>query len=53
MHRLSGFGLPINQLLGAPERLLDERRRRSTREHRLVYHIEAGVLQIAQCRFHY
>jgi toxin YoeB len=27
--------------------------RRITREHRLVYRIEAGVLQIAQCRFHY
>lgn len=27
--------------------------RRITREHRLVYRIEAGVLQIAQCRLHY
>jgi toxin YoeB len=27
--------------------------RRINREHRLVYRIEAGVLQIAQCRFHY
>jgi len=27
--------------------------RRVNREHRLVYRVEAGVLQIAQCRFHY
>ena len=27
--------------------------RRITREHHLVYRIEADVLQIAQCRFHY
>ncbi len=27
--------------------------RRINREHRLVYRVEAGVLQIAQCRFHY
>ncbi|HEV8519081.1 MAG TPA: Txe/YoeB family addiction module toxin, partial [Burkholderiales bacterium] len=27
--------------------------RRITREHRLVYRIGAGLLQIAQCRFHY
>ena len=27
--------------------------RRITREHRLVYRVEKGVLQIAQCRFHY
>ena len=43
--------------LGKPEPLKRNLRgfwsRRITREHRLVYHIEAGVLQIAQCRFHY
>lgn len=42
--------------LGKPERLKRNLRgfwsRRVTREHRLVYRIEAGVLQIAQCRFH-
>ena len=27
--------------------------RRINREHRLVYRVEKGVLQIAQCRFHY
>ena len=27
--------------------------RRITREHRLIYRVEGGVLQIAQCRFHY
>lgn len=27
--------------------------RRITREHRLVYRINRGVLQIVQCRFHY
>lgn len=27
--------------------------RRITGEHRLVYRIEAGVIFIAQCRFHY
>ena len=27
--------------------------RRITREHRLVYRVESGVLQIAQCRLHY
>ena len=27
--------------------------RRITREHWLVYRVERGVLQIAQCRFHY
>ena len=27
--------------------------RRVTREHRLVYKVEAGTLYIAQCRFHY
>jgi toxin YoeB len=43
--------------LGKPEPLKRNLRgfwsRRITREHRLVYHIEAGILQIAQCRFHY
>ena len=43
--------------LGKPEPLTRNLRgfwsRRITREHRLVYHIEARVLQIAQCRFHY
>lgn len=27
--------------------------RRVTREHRLVYRVKGGDLQIAQCRFHY
>ena len=27
--------------------------RRITGEHRLVYRVEAGVVFIAQCRFHY
>jgi toxin YoeB len=27
--------------------------RRITREHRLVYRVKAGELQVAQCRFHY
>jgi toxin YoeB len=27
--------------------------RRITKEHRLVYRVEAGTLFIAQCRFHY
>ena len=43
--------------LGKPEPLKRNLRgfwsRRITREHRLVYRIERGVLQIAQCRFHY
>jgi len=43
--------------LGKPEPLKRNLRgfwsRRITREHRLVYRIEAGVVQIAQCRFHY
>ncbi len=26
---------------------------RITKEHRLVYRVEAGVIYIAQCRFHY
>ena len=43
--------------LGKPEPLKRNLRgfwsRRITREHRLVYRIDAGVLQIAQCRFHY
>jgi len=43
--------------LGKPEPLKRNvrgfRSRRITREHRLVYRIEPGVMQIAQCRFHY
>ena len=43
--------------LGKPEPLKRNLRgfwsRRITREHRMVYRIEAGLLQIAQCRFHY
>jgi toxin YoeB len=43
--------------LGKPEPLKRNLRgfwsRRITREHRLVYRIVAGELQIAQCRFHY
>lgn len=27
--------------------------RRITQEHRLVYRVEKGELQIAQCRYHY
>jgi len=43
--------------LGKPEPLKHNLRgfwsRRLTREHRLVYRVEAGALQIAQCRLHY
>ena len=43
--------------LGKPEPLKRNLRgfwsRRINREHRLVYRVEAGVLHIAQCRFHY
>jgi toxin YoeB len=43
--------------LGKPEPLKRNLRgfwsRRITREHRLVYRVEASVLQIVQCRFHY
>ena len=43
--------------LGKPEPLKRNLRgfwsRRINREHRLVYRVETGVLQIAQCRFHY
>ena len=43
--------------LGKPEPLKRNvrgfRSRRITREHRLVYRIEPGVMQIALCRFHY
>ena len=43
--------------LGKPELLKRNLRgfwsRRINREHRLVYRVETGVLQIAQCRFHY
>ncbi len=43
--------------IGKPEPLKRSLRgfwsRRVTREHRLVYRVEKGVLQIAQCRFHY
>ncbi|HEV8518782.1 MAG TPA: Txe/YoeB family addiction module toxin [Burkholderiales bacterium] len=43
--------------LGKPEPLIRNLRgfwsRRITREHRLVYRVDASVLQIAQCRFHY
>lgn len=43
--------------LGKPEPLNKNLRgfwsRRINREHRLVYRIETGTLQIAQCRFHY
>ncbi len=43
--------------LGKPEPLKRNLRgfwsRRITREHRLVYRIEPGGLQIAQCRFPY
>jgi len=43
--------------LGKPEPLRYEWAgywsRRLTAEHRLVYRVEAGVVFIAQCRFHY
>jgi toxin YoeB len=43
--------------LGKPEPLKRNLKgfwsRRINREHRLVYRVEAGVLQIVQCRFHY
>jgi toxin YoeB len=43
--------------LGKPEPLRGDLRgwwsRRIDREHRLVYRVEDGVLQIAQCRYHY
>ena len=43
--------------LGKPEPLKRDLRgfwsRRITREHRLVYRVEHGVLQIVQCRYHY
>ena len=43
--------------LGKPEPLKRNLKgfwsRRITRAHRLVYRVNAGVLQIAQCRFHY
>ncbi|MFQ5622511.1 MAG: Txe/YoeB family addiction module toxin [Paracoccaceae bacterium] len=42
---------------GKPEPLLGNlsgfRSRRLSREHRLVYRAAKGVLQIAQCRYHY
>jgi toxin YoeB len=43
--------------LGKPEPLKHAlagfRSRRITKEHRLVYRVELGVIFIAQCRFHY
>ncbi len=43
--------------LGKPEPLKRNLKgfwsRRINREHRLVYRVDAGALQIAQCRFHY
>lgn len=43
--------------LGKPEPLKDLLAgywsRRITKEHRLVYRVEAGTIYIAQCRFHY
>ncbi len=43
--------------LGKPEPLRGDLRgwwsRRIDREHRLVYRMEDGALQIAQCRYHY
>ena len=43
--------------LGKPEPLRHEWSgywsRRITKEHRLVYRLEADVVYIAQCRFHY
>jgi len=43
--------------IGKPEPLKRNLRgfwsRRINREHRLVYRVEKGVLQIVQCRFHY
>ena len=43
--------------LGQPEPLKHDLAgfwsRRITREHRLVYRVDAGVLYITACRFHY
>jgi toxin YoeB len=43
--------------IGKPEPLRGELSgwwsRRITQEHRLVYRVEKGQLQIAQCRYHY
>ena len=43
--------------LGKPEPLRHDLAgfwsRRITKEHRLVYRFEVGVIYIAQCRFHY
>lgn len=43
--------------LGKPEPLRGDLRgwwsRRIDREHRLVYRMQDGALQIAQCRYHY
>ncbi len=43
--------------LGKPEPLKGNLKgfwsRRITREHRLVYRVAGGALQIAQCRYHY
>lgn len=45
------------QGIGKPEPLRGDlsgwRTRRITQEHRLVYRAVDGVLQIAQCRYHY
>ena len=43
--------------IGKPEQLRGELSgwwsRRITQEHRLVYRVSDGALQIAQCRYHY
>lgn len=43
--------------LGKPEALKGEFRgfwsRRMNDEHRLVYRVNSGAIEIAQCRFHY
>jgi toxin YoeB len=42
--------------IGKPEPLLSLRNhwsRRITQEHRLVYRVDAGVVYLLQCRYHY
>ncbi len=43
--------------LGKPEPLRGDWRgwwsRRITHEHRLIYRVHAGAIEIARCRFHY
>ncbi|MGH8719642.1 MAG: Txe/YoeB family addiction module toxin [Burkholderiales bacterium] len=45
-HPFTGLGKPEHELRGYWSR-------RVSVEHRLTYRVEAGVLYIAKCRFHY